>query len=186
MQRRRYRGGAGRDQLRDARRRRLARLHRVDEIHANGRARAGRHRLGKNPFDLLGGTQLGRQCADSLTPCKARWRCCSPPAWPGCGTAMPRSSSRPPRSPPAACWPRRMCSTTTSSCWRSRSHFSRDMDCNQAFADFEISVLAAAWIVPLLARGVAGATGVPLGLIVLLIAVWIHAAPRRARPCGCK
>ena len=36
------------------------------------------------------------------------------------------------------------------------------------FADFEISVLAAAWIVPLLARGVAGATGVPLGLIVLL------------------
>ena len=37
------------------------------------------------------------------------------------------------------------------------------------FADFEISVLAAAWIVPLLARGVAGATGVPLGLIVLLI-----------------
>jgi hypothetical protein len=37
------------------------------------------------------------------------------------------------------------------------------------FADFEISVLAAAGIVPLLARGVAGATGVPLGLIVLLI-----------------
>jgi hypothetical protein len=36
------------------------------------------------------------------------------------------------------------------------------------FGDFEISVLAAAWIVPLLARGVAGATGVPLGLIVLL------------------
>ena len=36
------------------------------------------------------------------------------------------------------------------------------------FADFEISVLAASWIVPLLARGVAGATGVPLGLIVLL------------------
>jgi alpha-1,2-mannosyltransferase len=37
------------------------------------------------------------------------------------------------------------------------------------FADFEISVLAASWIVPLLARGVAAATGVPLGLIVLLM-----------------
>jgi hypothetical protein len=36
------------------------------------------------------------------------------------------------------------------------------------FGDFEISLLAAAWIVPLLSRGVAGATGVPLGLMVLL------------------
>ncbi|MBR1124020.1 DUF2029 domain-containing protein [Bradyrhizobium lablabi] len=36
------------------------------------------------------------------------------------------------------------------------------------FGDFEISVLAAAWIMPLLTRGIAGATGVPLGLIVLL------------------
>ena len=36
------------------------------------------------------------------------------------------------------------------------------------FRDFEISLLAAAWIVPLLSRAVAGATGVPLGLIVML------------------
>jgi hypothetical protein len=36
------------------------------------------------------------------------------------------------------------------------------------FCDFEISLLAVAWLVPLLSRGVAGATGVPLGLIVLL------------------
>jgi glycosyl transferase family 87 len=36
------------------------------------------------------------------------------------------------------------------------------------FGDYEISVLAAAWIMPLLTRGIAGATGVPLGLIVLL------------------
>jgi hypothetical protein len=36
------------------------------------------------------------------------------------------------------------------------------------FGDFEISLLAAAWVVPLLSRGVAGATGIPLGLIVLL------------------
>jgi hypothetical protein len=36
------------------------------------------------------------------------------------------------------------------------------------FRDYEISLLAAAWIVPLLTRGVAGATGVPLGLLVLL------------------
>jgi alpha-1,2-mannosyltransferase len=36
------------------------------------------------------------------------------------------------------------------------------------FRDYEISLLAAAWIVPLLSRGIAGATGIPLGLMVLL------------------
>ena len=36
------------------------------------------------------------------------------------------------------------------------------------FRDFEISLLAAAWIVPLLSRGVAGVSGIPLGLLVLL------------------
>jgi Glycosyltransferase family 87 len=38
----------------------------------------------------------------------------------------------------------------------------------QGFRDFEINLLAAAWIVPLLSRGIAAATGIPLGLIVLL------------------
>jgi len=36
------------------------------------------------------------------------------------------------------------------------------------FRDYEISLCATAWLVPLLSRGVAGATSVPLGLIVLL------------------
>ena len=36
------------------------------------------------------------------------------------------------------------------------------------FRDFEISLLGAAWIVPLLSRSVAGVTTIPLGLIVLL------------------
>ncbi len=36
------------------------------------------------------------------------------------------------------------------------------------FRSFEINLLAAAWIVPLLARGIAGVTGIPLGLLVLL------------------
>jgi hypothetical protein len=39
----------------------------------------------------------------------------------------------------------------------------------RGFHDYEISLLAAAWIVPLLSRGVAGATGIPLGLIVMLV-----------------
>jgi hypothetical protein len=39
---------------------------------------------------------------------------------------------------------------------------------SRGFRNFEISLLAAAWIVPLLSRGVAGATGIPLGLVVLL------------------
>jgi glycosyl transferase family 87 len=38
----------------------------------------------------------------------------------------------------------------------------------RGFRDYEISLLAAAWIVPLLSRGVAGATGIPLGLLVML------------------
>jgi alpha-1,2-mannosyltransferase len=36
------------------------------------------------------------------------------------------------------------------------------------FRDYEISVLAAAWIMPLLSRGLTGVTGIPPGLIVLL------------------
>lgn len=36
------------------------------------------------------------------------------------------------------------------------------------FRDGEISLLAAAWLVPLLSRGIAGATGIPLGLIIML------------------
>ena len=36
------------------------------------------------------------------------------------------------------------------------------------FRDYEISVLAAAFIVPLISRGLAGATGIPSGLIVML------------------
>jgi alpha-1,2-mannosyltransferase len=39
---------------------------------------------------------------------------------------------------------------------------------SRGFRTFEISLLAAAWIAPLLSRGVAGATGIPLGLLVLL------------------
>jgi hypothetical protein len=36
------------------------------------------------------------------------------------------------------------------------------------FRDYEISLLAAAWIVPLLSRITAGVTGIPLGLLVVL------------------
>ena len=39
----------------------------------------------------------------------------------------------------------------------------------RGFRSFEISLLAAAFMVPLLSRGIAGATGIPLGLLVLLM-----------------
>jgi hypothetical protein len=45
--------------------------------------------------------------------------------------------------------------------------FARD-GLRSGFRSFEISLLAAAWIVPLLSRGIAGLTGIPLGLLVLL------------------
>jgi hypothetical protein len=38
----------------------------------------------------------------------------------------------------------------------------------KGFRDYEISVLAFAWIVPLLSRAIAGATGIPLGLLALV------------------
>ena len=55
------------------------------------------------------------------------------------------------------------------------------------FRDFEISLLAAAWIVPLLSRSVAGVTGIPLGLLVDAGALRFRLAARGARsrePCG--
>ena len=55
------------------------------------------------------------------------------------------------------------------------------------FRDFEISLLAAAWIVPLLSRGIAGATCIPLGLIVdagLYAFVLRRAALDRRESCG--
>jgi hypothetical protein len=39
---------------------------------------------------------------------------------------------------------------------------------SRGFRDYEISMLAAAWIVPLVSRGIAGVTGIPLGLLVML------------------
>lgn len=39
---------------------------------------------------------------------------------------------------------------------------------SRGFRSFEISLLAAAWIAPLLSRGVAGVAGIPLGLLLLL------------------
>jgi hypothetical protein len=38
----------------------------------------------------------------------------------------------------------------------------------RGFRDYEISILGAAWAVPLLARGMTDSTGLPLGLLVLL------------------
>jgi alpha-1,2-mannosyltransferase len=40
---------------------------------------------------------------------------------------------------------------------------------SRGFRDCEISLLAAAWIVPLLSREVAGVSGIPLGLLVMLV-----------------
>jgi hypothetical protein len=51
---------------------------------------------------------------------------------------------------------------------------------NRGFRDFEISLLAAAWIVPLLSRAIAGATGIPLGLLVML-ALYVFTLRRALR-----
>ena len=53
----------------------------------------------------------------------------------------------------------------------------------RGFLSFELSLLAATWIMPLLSRGIAEVTGIPLGLFVLLllyVAILRHAIERRA------
>ena len=51
---------------------------------------------------------------------------------------------------------------------------------SRGFRRFEISLLAAAWIVPLLSRVIAGATGIPLGLLVML-ALYVFTLQRAVR-----
>lgn len=53
----------------------------------------------------------------------------------------------------------------------------------RGFGDWEITLLAFAWVVPLVSRGIAAATTVPLGLIAMLAlyAVTIHRAARDVR-----
>jgi hypothetical protein len=48
---------------------------------------------------------------------------------------------------------------------------------SRGFRDYEISLLAAAQMVPLLSRGIAGVTGIPLGVLVML-AVYVFALRR--------
>jgi len=51
---------------------------------------------------------------------------------------------------------------------------------NRGFHDYEISLLAAAWFMPLLSRAVAGVTGIPLGLLALL-ALYVFIVQRAVR-----
>jgi len=51
---------------------------------------------------------------------------------------------------------------------------------SRGFRCFEISLLAAAWIVPLLSRVIAGVTGIPLGLLVVL-ALYVFTLQRAVR-----
>ena len=107
--------------------------------------------------------------------------------WPGYGTAMPRSNSRPRRWRWAACWLRPTCSITILSCSRSRSHFSRGTDCVTVFAISKSACSPLAWIVPLLSRSIAGATFIPLGLMRRPGPLWLRLAARGAgsrEPCG--
>jgi alpha-1,2-mannosyltransferase len=50
---------------------------------------------------------------------------------------------------------------------------------SHGFRSFEISLLAAAWIAPLMSRSVAGVAGIPLGFLVLL-AMYVFTLRRAA------
>jgi hypothetical protein len=51
---------------------------------------------------------------------------------------------------------------------------------NRGFHDYEISLLAAAWFMPLMSRAIAGVTGIPLGLLALL-ALYVIIVQRAVR-----
>jgi len=51
---------------------------------------------------------------------------------------------------------------------------------NRGFHDYEISLLAAAWVMPLLSRAIASVTGIPLGLLALL-ALYVFIVQRAVR-----
>ena len=79
-------------QLRHARRRRLARLCRLHELHADRGARTGRHRLGKNPVDIFGGADVGRERSHGLCGADRAGADARRDVSPGCGAAMPPSN----------------------------------------------------------------------------------------------
>ena len=158
----------GRRQLPDARRRHLACVHRLDEFHADGRARTRRHRLAKDPVDLLGGADVGRQRAGRLC---------------GAGRAAARSlaASMAWLWHSDAAFELKAAALAVGSLLATPYVLDYDLvvlaiaiaffaryGLRHGFRDYEISLLAAAWIVPLLSRGIAGVTTIPLGLIVML------------------
>jgi hypothetical protein len=50
----------------------------------------------------------------------------------------------------------------------------------RGFRDYEIGMLAAAWVVPLLSRSVAGIAAIPLGLMVMLASICSCCGERRS------
>ena len=131
----------------------------------------------------------GRGARACPQPMRRRPRCspCSPPASPGYGTAMPPSNSRPRRWRWAACSRRPMCSTTTSWCSRSRSHFSRGTDCATVFAISKSACLPRPGSCRCCRAASPGSTFIPLGPIRRTGLLCLRLAARGARSresCG--
>src|SRR5882757_7047371 len=126
--------------------------------------RCARHRLGKNPVGVFRSAELGRQAGNRL--CRAGAVLAASLAW------LWHSD---------AAFELRAAALAAGSLLATPYVLDYDLvvlavaiglfarhGLRQGFRDFEISLLAAAWIMPLLSRGIADATGIPLGLIVLL------------------
>ena len=150
-----------------ARRRHLARLRRLDEFHPDGRARTGRHRLAEDPVDLLGGPGVGRERAHGLCgaghagamlAASIAWLWHSDAAFELKAAALALGSLL--ATPYVLDYDLVVLAVAI-------AFFARH-GLRHGFRDFEISLLAAAWIVPLLSRSIAGATFIPLGLFVEL------------------
>ena len=152
--------GLARGQLHDTRRRRLARFRGFHDIHANGGARAGRHRLGENSIGIFGDANVGAgvhlayavQIALALMlAASLAWLWQSNAVFELKASALATASLL--AAPCVLDYEFVLLAVAIVFFVR------RGM--NRGFHDYEIS-LAVAWFKPLLSRAIAGVTGIPL------------------------
>ena len=158
------------------------------ELHADRGARTGRHRLGEDSIDLLGGADVGRRHAAWPMPRRSRWRCmlaaCLAWLWRSDAAFELKASALASGSLLATPYvlDYDLVVLAVAIAYLARHGLRR------GFEPFEISLLAAAWLVPLLSRGVAGVSGIPLGLAGVAADFRFHhaACGRGSRSAACE
>ena len=160
-------GTRGRE-LRDIRGRNLARLRGIDDVYADGDPGTGRHRLAQNPIAVFSGQDVGWR--NPILPYAAQAMLAA---------ALAISIARLWRS--RASYDLKAAALCTASLLVTPYVLDYDLVVlgiaiaflarhgrAHGFISYELSLLRWSWIMPLLTRTIAGASGLPLGLIVMM------------------